>query len=308
MEEYLSRIANALERIANNLEAGSIDSLKTTQVPHTDGKTGDPIVSATPDRIFTFLRERGVAIKTLPAKQDDIKDLNDISRFMGEKFSLVSKVYELIKRDLNFQKGFSFNIKSLSQAEISMSTQLCTMLSRLAILERYDYKKSPVFNIYAKASCAPNVINYINGHWLESFVTLTVTDVVNELGLSREFAYIANPQIILPNGNDFELDCLFSIGDSIFWVESKTGNFQQYIHKYSELSRKTFQLKNSFLVLADLAVQSQDCDALSKLYDINVCFVENFKEVIRKAIVSELGLNDASVPVGESATMSDCNV
>jgi hypothetical protein len=41
-----------------------------------------------------------------------------------------------------------------------------------------------------------------------------------------------NPQVILPDGDSFELDILFMIDSDVYWFEAKTGN---YIEKLSVL-------------------------------------------------------------------------
>lgn len=304
MKEILNRIADALERIADALEQENnkntkyfLNSTVATQkdIDSNCDKQEEcvkHIAERTNENIISFLNDRNVSIKTLPKIEENITELDNITRFMGEKFSHITKVYNCIKRDLNAQRGFSLNIKNFSQLEISMSCQFCTLLSRIAFLEQYTYRKSPNFNIYAKASCTPMVINYLNGHWLEKFVVLTVIDIVNELGIANEFAYILNPQIILPNGDDFELDCLFDIKGEIFWVEAKTGNFQQYIHKYSKIANSIIGVSNSFMVLAEQSFQNSDSKGISKIYGLNVCYVENFKNEFKQVIIASLKLSD----------------
>ena len=37
-----------------------------------------------------------------------------------------------------------------------------------------------------------------------------------------------NPRIVLPGGEDFELDLLLSVGERIFWIEAKTGESRSF--------------------------------------------------------------------------------
>ena len=96
-----------------------------------------------------------------------------------------------------------------------------------------------------------------------------------------EYTYLINPQIILPNGNDFELDVVFLINGEIYWVEGKTGNYQHYINKYSHVANMLNLDKNhSFLVLTDV-INPNTTYILSKTFDMTIIPVEEFKEEIK---------------------------
>lgn len=53
------------------------------------------------------------------------------------------------------------------------------------------------------------------GHWLKVFIRKTIQDSLKSLPEAIEYTYLINPQIILPNGNDFELDVVFLINGEI---------------------------------------------------------------------------------------------
>jgi hypothetical protein len=91
------------------------------------------------------------------------------------------------------------------------------------------------------------------------------------------FEYLINPQITLPNGDDFELDILTAIGSSIYWVEAKSGDYQQHVAKYSKFARLLeLDFDHSFMVLTD--VPDTLCDALSSLFSMTVCTLRTFEE------------------------------
>ena len=76
---------------------------------------------------------------------------------------------------------------------------------------------------------------------LERFVLLTVQKCVSRVSSDLEkdfaFSYLLNPQIILPNGDDFELDLICHVNNFFFWIEAKSGDYQQHINKYSKMSK-----------------------------------------------------------------------
>lgn len=112
-----------------------------------------------------------------------------------------------------------------------------------------------------------------SGKWLERFVLQTVQKSViavsAEVGKELDFSYLINPQIILPNGNDFELDVIFHVNGSFYWIEAKTGDYQQHISKYSKLS-KTLGLdyNHSIMVLTD--IKPEKSNALTSLFSMTV--------------------------------------
>jgi hypothetical protein len=68
----------------------------------------------------------------------------------------------------------------------------------------------------------------------------------------------------LPNGDNFELNILAAIGPHIFWIEAKSGNYQQHVAKYSRFARLLgLDFDHAFIVLTD--VSDERCDALSSL-------------------------------------------
>ncbi|MDI6604253.1 MAG: hypothetical protein QME35_03800 [Thermoanaerobacteraceae bacterium] len=206
--------------------------------------------------------------------------------FMGKNYSHIKVLYKQIKRNLNTGKSFTLNLKNYTQEEIAAMTQLGTDFHRIAFLEKYKYDKSPDYILYAKVNKIPKAINFFTGGWLEQYVKLSVIEAIKSISQSTpiNYSYIKNPQIILPNGDDFELDNIFKIEDEYFWFESKTGNYQEYINKYSGFSKILgLDDKHSFLILTD--IEETDTKMLSTLHKMNVVkidyFYETFQEVLQ---------------------------
>ncbi len=148
--------------------------------------------------------------------------------------------------------------------------------------------KSPVFSIYGRPNRIPTSINFLTGHWLERYIKKEVQNSINKLNHSLKVSYISNPQIILPSGDDFELDILFSIEEEIFWFEAKTGEYQNYIDKYSKMAKLMKLDKNHcFMVLTE--INEQDSVVLKKMFGMEVVNVERFKEVFEISLKNFFG-------------------
>jgi hypothetical protein len=279
--ELLERIAIALEAIANKLptsiEVDNLNIKTTDQVTDVIAQTDDI------NPILNFLTSKNIGIKTFKTVEDADEVLDNIALFMGSRYNSVKKVYNTIKSRLTTGAEFRLDMKSETQEVVSYSCQFCTLLHQIAFLESYTYFKSPRFTINAKPNRIPTAINFLTGGWLERFIKTEVVNQINRINTPIKFSILANPQIVLPNGNDFELDFLLSVNDEIFWFEAKTGEYQVYVEKYSKMA-KLLGLDNehAFMVLTE--VSEHNCAALKKVFGMNVVNIENFSSVIEKSI------------------------
>lgn len=287
----LERIAVALEKIAgketlinsvSNSSNGQVieQTVKTNDLEIENGQT---IQTNDINPILRFLSERNIQVKTFQTDEEIDDILDNIALFMGNRYNKVKKVYNAIKSKLNSGTGFRLDLKNATQEEVNCSCQLCNSLHQIAFLSEYKYFKSPQFIINAKPNRIPTAINFFTGQWLERFIKTEVKNTIRKLERPVKFAYLTNPQIILPNGDDFELDVLFSIDDEIFWFEAKTGEYQNYVEKYSRMA-KLMQLDNqhAFMVLTE--VNEPNCIALKKIFGMEVVNVESFSEKFQNAI------------------------
>ncbi|GIV30278.1 MAG: hypothetical protein KatS3mg028_1344 [Bacteroidia bacterium] len=285
----LERIAVALETIAGKetVKNSIIDSSNEQvleQPEMTNEIVNEQVIQVNDiNPILRFLTERNIQVKTFQTDEEIDDVLDNIALFMGNRYNRIKKVYNLIKSKLNSGTGFRLDLKNATQEEVSYSCQLCNSLHQIAFLSEYKYFKSPQFLINAKPNKIPTAIKFFTGQWLERFIKTEVKNTIRKLERPVKFAYLTNPQIILPNGDDFELDVLFYIEDEIFWFEAKTGEYQNYVDKYSRMA-KLMQLdsKHAFMVLTE--VNEPNCIALKKVFGMEVVNIESFSDKFQNAI------------------------
>jgi hypothetical protein len=212
--------------------------------------------------------------------------------FMGNNYYDINSLLHKIKQHMPHGNNFTMNLKSEPKQKISNSCQLCLLLMEIAFINRYKYKKSPACILDVSTSVNPKAQNFLSGKWLEIYVMMTVRKIVNEISANRKnikFSYLMNPQISLPNGADFELDFLFEICDTIYWIEAKSGNYQQHIHKYSKVSRiLNLDIDHSIMVITDST--NEKSESLKKIFDISVCDISSFPSMINKLINKDLNI------------------
>ena len=292
-EEFLllKSIALSLERIADSLEKNAhneVDDKVDVAVESSDGTNEDEymdygcsVKEIDVNILIDKLQEKNITVKTYVDSSHENTSLDNVAYFMGNRYNDIRKVYETIKRHLNKPNGFHLDLKNATQSEISASCQLCTTLYDIPFLSEYKYDKSPRYFIHATPNKIPIAINFLTGHWLEIFIRKTIQDSLKSLPAAIEYTYLINPQIILPNGNDFELDVVFLINDEKYWVQEKTENKQQKYNKNTQVANMLNLDKNhSFLVLTDV-INPNTTYILSKTFDMTIIPVEEFKEEIK---------------------------
>jgi hypothetical protein len=293
IELLLERIAVAVENIADTLDniadsqnrVMGLDSQEKSNTDEPIEKTQNHI-----NKIGSFLKSKSIQIKSLPDEDAADYVINGIAVFMGDKYSSISRIYKKIKREMQHGGTITEHLANETQRDISNICQFCTRLYETAFLEEYKYFRAPRYLIKAKTTTLPRAQNFLSGQWLERYILENVKESVSlvskELSKALSFSYLINPKIILPNGNDFELDVIFEVEGIFYWVEAKTGDYQQHINKYSNLA-KTLNLdyKHSLMVLTDINPSASE--SLSALFSMSVCQVSEFPEFFRNLLFED---------------------
>lgn len=271
LRNILERIAIALEKIAVNLEKNKLNDSEieiTTEkekVYQTNNQIENNSEIVTPF-LIQFLNSKNIQIDSSNTEIETEKIINNLAVSLANKYNILRELLTNIKRNMNKGGDFYLSIKKLSQNDIAVICQFANRLHNIAFLEQYNYKKSPYYNIFIKTTTLPIAQRFFSGQWLERFVFVTVKKVANKIlyflnndianinsdissncnsntysdnyvETKNSFSYLLNPKITLENGNKFELDCIFEINKKIYWIECKTGDYQQYVAKYSKFAK-----------------------------------------------------------------------
>ncbi|MFT0814480.1 hypothetical protein [Synechococcus sp. OH20] len=237
-------------------------------------------------KIELFLSSKNIKIKSIDVKEKEEK-LDQIAAFMGNRYSLIKRFYGMIKSNMNSGNSFSINLKDEPQQVISSTCQVAKELHGIAFLEEYRYFKAPRYLLVARPSRSSQALNFLSGKWLERYVRDKLICLAASQAEKIDFSYITNAQVTLPNGADFEMDLFFHINDQFYWVESKTGEYQDKVQKYSKIASDLGLQKNQvFMVLTDV---SQDVKtSLSSLYHLSVISVDEVEATFEGILKSHL--------------------
>ena len=297
--QILERIACSLEKIegllASTPSGTKIRIIAPAQKEPTQDESSSEVSSSLLERrdnlVETFLISKGIKIKI--RKPEDAADgvIDSLSIFLGERYSALRNILMKIKRSMQTGASITEQISKLTQEDISSVCQFCSRLHSIAFLEQYKYSRSPQYTIRAKTTTLPNAQMFFSGQWLERFTLQKLKQAHSiaqaEAGEQVDFQYLINPQVILPNGDDFELDIIAVIGGHPFWIEATSGDYQQHVHKYSRLARQLgLDYAHSMMVLTD--VVDEECDALSSLFSMTVTNLNSFGDKVLATLRQEL--------------------
>jgi len=237
-------------------------------------------------KIESFLNSKNIKIKSIAVGEKEGK-LDQIATFMGSRYSSIKRFYGTIKSNMNSGSSFSLNLRDEPPQVISSTCQVAKELHGIAFLEEYRYFKAPRCLLVARPSRSPQALNFLAGNWLERYVRDKLIRLTAAHTGEISFSYIANAQVTLSNGADFEMDLFFHINDKFYWVESKTGEYQDKIQKYSRIADELgLQRSQAFMVLTDV---SQDIrSSLSSLYHLSVIGVDEVEATFDGILKSHL--------------------
>lgn len=311
IEELLERIAVALERLAAaSVVRADLGATKNTKLVldkmdvrnDTPSRTASPSVSG----LHEFLASKRIQIKAIPPSDASDDVIDSLSLFLGERYEALSDLLNKIKRAMQSGKTITHSLKNRSQQDVSSNCQFCTRLHQVAFLEQYRYLRSPTYLIEAKPTTLPKARRFFAGQWLERYILQKVkavhAQVAAEVTCKLDFDYLINPHIVLPNGDDFELDILAKFGPWVYWIEAKSGDYQQHAAKYSKFARFLgLDCAHSLMVLVD--VPDDQCEALSSLFSMSVCNLRSFEEqllsVARNDTAQQSAVADALPPIAK---------
>ncbi|MCS6958568.1 MAG: hypothetical protein RMK91_00765 [Pseudanabaenaceae cyanobacterium SKYGB_i_bin29] len=315
LEEFYSRIADALrqELYVNRISPAeqqrsrgeNFEYLSMGSASSGEESTEQIAINDT-TRLEGFLGRRNIAIKHIPPINHITTDkdivLDDIAIFMGDRYPAIQKLYDRIKSSMNLGHSVSLCLKDEPQSHISAMCQMSQSLHEIAFLEEYRYQKSPKYILSVKPSRIPEALNFFAGKWLERYMKAKFIRLVkDQLGTER-YSFLMNPQIILPNGDDFELDLLLEIDQKVYWFEGKTGNYQKHIDKYARmLPILGLDTDHAFMLLPD--VNTDTARTLKDIFHLTVLNLNDFQDTLTRIVTIHSPHQLSSTETGDDSSI-----
>ena len=240
------------------------------------------------DRLYRHLDRHGIELVSIPDESGLPADIPQIASFMGKYLAYVRPFYETLKATLGDGREFRFSMSGLSSRSITHTLDFCRMLRSAGLLASFAYQRAPRRSVVARVQRVPSAINFLTGGWLEHYVRDRAISILttHPATVDLPYAFMKNPHIRLPGGEDFELDFLLCVGESIFWIEAKTGEYMSFLPKYSRVS-KLMGLGRGASMLVSVDPLAPE-DALTARFGMSCCNLDEFPDVFRINLVREL--------------------
>ena len=287
--DSLATIAGLLDRIADGLDRlGVKQNGRPSDNPAKPAPTVAPGTGATPDPILRHLQRKNIAI--VRHSNDEILDsrLDGIIRNLGDRHALYKDLLNDMRRAVNKKHQLTLHLAGKSPKDISRLCNICSNLYESSVLTKWYYKRKSK-TIYLEINDGPQAVNFINGKWLERYVLLVVRE---QIQLARHvmrrdirFGHYLNPHIRLPNGQPRELDLLFHIDGTIYWLEAKSGQHQGHASKYGLLAKKALDIPPERMILVLGDTTRQGSEAMSALHSIRVIGINDLRRTIQDCLV-----------------------
>ncbi|RMH01092.1 MAG: hypothetical protein D6702_12310 [Planctomycetota bacterium] len=199
------------------------------------GLPKEPPEDAPTGPLVDYLRSRNVVVYE---GEDDLarnEAFEHLARHIGTHFKLVGPFYEKMKRAVASGHGQRIDIERWSEAERSAAVQLGTMLHRHGLLKDFYYHRSPKKQLRVIPTKDGSTAQFLTGGWLEIYVSWLLTKRLKARMSPAKYQVLFNVKGTLPNRKEFEADLMALVDGRMFWMECKTGNWQDYSARFKGL-------------------------------------------------------------------------
>jgi hypothetical protein len=311
----LERIADSLERIAASLDI-VVKKLPAVNLQENMETTAEKAEKTNPStlqkssssqgkqniRIFSeydgvefirdFFSDYGAIIKDY--KKVFETDYDQIAKFIGEKYEFIEKLYKELRQSIaNGCEKRTLDLLLTNSLHLGHICQLGELLDDYQFFAEYNYYKSPLKRMDFKHTTDREKINFINGHWLESYVHLKMIEELNalktSLGIDFQFTILKNIKLKLEGGKEAEFDIILEVNQNVFWLEAKSENMNKeslnkHFKKYDDYSR-IFRMGPEKMFVVHTNPQNSYINLGSKSFpDIRILNHKEFPGVIRDVV------------------------
>lgn len=260
----VERIALALERIADQLEAGQGAAILGK--PSRGGKSDDagalPAGPPEPDDqvLRRFLSVRGLtlgpSVGTAPAE----KVMQDLLKFIGDKYARTGKLFDRMRVTLANRSEFYFHLKGEEITAINDIIHVSKHLTELKLTSNHVYKSGPHFMLSAELPSDPGFLNFINRGWLEQYLHQEARKMLEKHRTGRKVISVLNGQLMEGENPGQALDVMFLVGGKeLFWFQVVTNDGVDIGPAQAALARDVLQLDlhHAWVVGPDLSAEAR---------------------------------------------------
>lgn len=273
---HLAEPAQATVTAQPALDSGWASTVTLSCPPVSAGDSGS---RADHNPLIDYLQQRRVTIKTLCRTPTSDRILDSLAHFIATRYEAVRPLMLELKRNQGTGGLIDLDLTDKPSTVVSDVCQLATRLRDLAFLSHYRYSGSPRRKLQARPSRDPVAINFLTGGWLERYVRQRVLTTFAARNPAIPLYFLCNPQVLLPNGRDFEFDLLVMAGPLIYWFEMKTGEHRSFLDKYSDVA-DMLGLPSERCVMVLAEAPAHTVADLTRLYPLTVVNLDSIGDYL----------------------------
>lgn len=185
--------------------------------------------------LVDYLKGQGILVYE---GQDDLNGneaFEHLARHLGTHFNVLANFYEKVKRCVATGRGQRIDIDGFTPAERSAAVQFGTLLHRHGMLKDFYYHRSPKKQLRVIPTKDGQVGQFLTGGWLEIYVSSMLSRRLRAAVSPAKYQLLYNVKGALPDGREFEADVMAAVDGRLFWLECKTGHWQDYSARFRGL-------------------------------------------------------------------------
>ncbi len=187
-------------------------------------------------RVSEYVQELGLNLQLSRNGLTDAEEkaLERTSSFLGERYTQIEGLYDKIKVAAGKGNGeFQYSLAALSQQDIGINTQLCTMLKESGMLRSYTYS-SKQRRVYGRIADDGKTRSLITGGWLERYARQVIQLTLRRRNMAHDL--LLNPVLLYPNNDRFEIDLLLRMPNLFLLIECKTGGYEENLERHQRIA------------------------------------------------------------------------
>lgn len=247
--------------------------------------------------ILNWLKLKNINAKVNSDAMNTTGFFDEIAVALGNNYALLKIVSDTIKRRYRIGKNTAYiDLSRHQHKDIICIRKFCQELYDYAFVAKYFYnsnEKKIIFHLHF----ASKIVSFFNGEWLEWFAFMKIIDLCQKKKWS--YSCTRNMTINFESNNQYEIDVFFLINEKPLFIECKSGEYREYIDKYSKLRKKLFIDKSRYLFLI-LETDSNKTEGLSTMFDMTFLNQDKLVDYVSKLSFSSQTTEPSVITQDES--------
>lgn len=184
-------------------------------------------------------------------------------------------------------KNFSFCLRGNDEMECRKITDLANAMKMCGVFSECNILTESIFG---KLSKAGKVREFINGIWLEQFCQMTTVRIIKQYAEKRGLSWevLSNVNARSADGDKHELDLIFSIGNTVYGAEQKSGSLFSDYDKYRKLGLWLGLVPEHFLIVNSCLENDMAVDCIHYFYEYYVSNTANYEKTLMTMIINTM--------------------